>query len=616
VVTVGAGWVLGESTIAIQDSTGGIYVRLADPAHDVIVPGRLIQVHGTLADPFGNIELRPTAAGVVVLEMSSQPSPRALSVAEMGEATEGLFARIAGTVESIDVSSTGSVTVTVADSSGEGRVFAHAPLGMTREDFAVGSRISVVGLVGDRLGLYRLWPRNRFDVSTLTDDPSPTPTSTHGPTASPTRTPSPTTSSTPRPSPSPTPRPSDGAGAVLSIADALRRQTQTVTIEGAVTTRPGLLDGDGVRVCVQDATGAILVRLPTGVAVQTGQRLRLIGEVGTYYGAPQLTAETVTRSGETSVEALSVRAAPFAAGLEWRLVTITGQVESVRRDGEAWRAEIALAGGGVPVVGLERSGIDSTALVEGRLATVVGVVKRAFPTASDQRLALVPRSAADIRLGAPSPDGSAATQGPGVAESPVPGSSGWPSMAPASGIVGWGPSSSYTIVAALADLSGYEGSPVAIGGWVSALEGTRVTLDDGSATAVVRLVGDAAGMAALIATGDLVNAMGVVQRTAAAGLEVVVDDPAAIEWLSPFGQPSSAEATSTGPLLPPSEPDQGSTAAPSSTGMLAAAVIVAVALLAFVTALGATPARRQRVFQRLVSASATLKRRLAQLRPG
>ena len=516
VVTVGAGWILGDSTVAIQDSTGGIYLRLADPALDVIVPGRLIQVHGTLADPFGNLELRPVAGGVDILAMTTQPSPRPLSVAEIGESTEGLIAGVSGTIRSIEVSSTGSVTVIVADESGEGRVFAHAPLGLTREDFAMGSRVSVIGLVGDRLGLYRLWPRNCFDIVVLPTDPSPTPTSSRTPTQSPTRTATPTPTTSGHPSPSPTPRPSDDAGPAVTIADALRRQGQTVTIEGAVTTRPGLLDADGLRVAVQDATGAILVRLPTDVSAQTGQRLRLVGEVGTYYGAPQLTAETATRSGETSVEPLSVRAAPFAAGLEWRLVTITGQVESVRRDGETWRAEIALGGGGVPVVGLERSGIDSTALIEGRSATVIGVVKRAYPTATDQRLALVPRSPSDIRLGAGPAGSSEPANGPGATSSPGAGSSPRASIPLASGRVEPGQPSSYTVVTALADLSGYEGSRVAVGGWVRELDGTRVTLDDGSGTAVIRLAGEAAGVGAFISVGDLINARGVVERAGAA----------------------------------------------------------------------------------------------------
>ena len=40
------------------------------------------------------------------------------------------------------------------------------------------------------------------------------------------------------------------------------------------------------------------------------------------------------------------------------------------------------------------------------MATITGIVRRAWPTASDQRFAIVPRSPDDVRLGpAPAADG-------------------------------------------------------------------------------------------------------------------------------------------------------------------------------------------------------------------
>ena len=175
---------------------------------------------------------------------------------------------------------------------------------------------------------------------------------------------------------------------MIDIEDALRRQGADVSIAGSVTTRPGLLDVDGYRVTVPGLHGrdprAPAERLLDGRSASASESR---GEVGTYYGAPQLTAESASRDGQSSVTPTSVRNGPIAAALEWRLVTISGLVEDLHRDGEAWRAEVALADGSVPVAGLERSGIDSTALVEGREATIVGIVKRAYPTASDQRFA-------------------------------------------------------------------------------------------------------------------------------------------------------------------------------------------------------------------------------------
>ena len=45
----------------------------------------------------------------------------------------------------------------------------------------------------------------------------------------------------------------------------------------------------------------------------------------------------------------------------------------------------------IAIAGLAGSGIPSTALIEGRQATVTGIVKRAYPTATDQRFSVVPR---------------------------------------------------------------------------------------------------------------------------------------------------------------------------------------------------------------------------------
>ncbi|MEX2546875.1 MAG: hypothetical protein WD830_03705, partial [Chloroflexota bacterium] len=600
----------------IQDATAGIYVRLADPSVAGIVPGRTLQVDGTIADPFGNLELRPLSNGVQLLEMVAQPSPRPLDVGDIGEGTEGWLARTTATIKRMETSSTGSLTLVVEDDSGEGRVFAHASLGLSRDDFSAGDRVAVIGLVGDRLGLYRLWPRNRFDISVVPDGPSPTPTSGRTPTATPTRTPSPSATPSQRPTQTPTARPTDGAPPVVSIADALRRQGQTISIDGAVTTRPGLLDADGVRITVQDSTGAVLVRLPDDFAAQVGQRLRLTGEVGTYYGAPQLTAESATRLGQTSINPLSVRAAPFAPGLEWRLVTITGQVESVHRDGDAWRAEIVLSGGGVPVVGLERSGIDSTALIEGRVATVTGIVKRAYPTASDQRFALVPRTAADIRLGAATPDGPGATGRPDTtggqtATGDPPGSSINPNQTadPAH------PSAGLAAVA-LSDLAGHEGAEVAVGGTLTNVDGARLTIHDGSASAVVRLVGAAAAVAELVGLGDLVNVRGIVERNAAGGVEVAVSDPNAVDWLHPV---SAAITTRVAPSLTlsagPIEPVTSGPASTSQTSILVTGALFSLSILLLVTAVLATEQNRIRVHSWLVRASTGLKRRLADLRP-
>jgi hypothetical protein len=621
VVTVAAGWILGDSTIAIQDFSGGLFVRLPDASLDGIIPGRVLEVNGVLASPYGNLELRPETDGISVLEMGSPPAPRELSVAEIDESTEGLLAHISATVSSVQASSTGSVTVIVEDDTGEGRVFAHAPLGLGRDDFEVGSRISVTGLVGDRLSLYRLWPRNQADIEVLSAGPTPssTPTSTPSPTTTPTATPTPTHSSTPTPSATPT----SSHTAVISIADAVRRMGQTVTVEGTVTTPMGLLDADGVRVAVQDQSAAVLVRLPSDATARIGQRLRISGQMGTYYGAPQLTSSSANAIGEASAPASNVGSAPLAAVLEWRLVTVTGRVEAVHRDGDAWRAELSMSGGGVPIVGLSRSQIPSDALQEGRMATITGIVKRAYPTATDQRLAIVPRTVQDVRLG----DGPADSTPGADANTPLPSastSSFQPGGSPASSaqpgsvsaIVTFAPTFAGTPSVALADLAGHEGERVAVGGNVTVIDGLRITIDDGSGTGVVRLYGDAGPLANLFAIGDLMNAVGIVERNAAGGLELAVGDPGAVARLAPVG--TGDQETSTGPGSVPAQATGRGTALgdASANWALVVVIVLAFGLAALIAWVWASPQTRANVVRRLRRLRQTVVARLTALRSG
>ena len=83
---------------------------------------------------------------------------------------------------------------------------------------------------------------------------------------------------------------------------------------------------------------------------------------------------------------------------EWRLVTLTGRIESVHKLGDRWRAVLVIGSQQVAIVGQPGSGIASSALVEGRTATVVGIVRRPFPTATDRRFAILPRFPADLRV--------------------------------------------------------------------------------------------------------------------------------------------------------------------------------------------------------------------------
>jgi len=220
--------------------------------------------------------------------------------------------------------------------------------------------------------------------------------------------------------------------------------------------------------------------------------------MGTYYGSPQLAiGERPTALGSGPAAPHGLTAAP-GPELAWRLVRVTGRVASVRRLGTTWRAEIAVAGGEVPIYGAARSGIPSTALVEGRVASVIGVVRPPYPTATDRRPAIAPRFPADVSLGAAAqpagrgPDGQG-SHGAGPGHAAVPGSGA-------------------VLDVELAELGEHPGVLVRVGGIAASVSPERVVIDDGTAAAAILVPPDATGMAGDLRVGDPLNATGTVTR--------------------------------------------------------------------------------------------------------
>jgi hypothetical protein len=279
-------------------------------------------------------------------------------------------------------------------------------------------------------------------------------------------------------------------------------------------------------VTVEDGSGAVLVRLPEATSVRIGDKLLIAGEMGTYYGAPQLAASDapLAVTGGKQISPAALRSAPIATKLEWRLVSVTGAVTAVTKDGDSWHAELAVGDGSIPIDGIARSGIPSTALAVDRIATVVGIVKRAFPTASDQRLAVVPRSASDIALGGSAPKGNGAATGQSIASKPNSAPDGGTSQDIHLGNSITAESAPnaipHPLVIAIADIASHENQSVTVGGRVDAIDGNRLLVNDDTSLVAVR-VPSTAGLG-LLRIGALVNARGQVTRTEQGGLEVVV----------------------------------------------------------------------------------------------
>jgi hypothetical protein len=227
-----------------------------------------------------------------------------------------------------------------------------------------------------------------------------------------------------------------------------------------------------------------------------------------------------------------------------------GTVLEVHRTGERWRAEVLVGRDRVVAVGTPGSGVPASAIVEGHRVTIVGIVRRPYPTASDRRFSVDPRSRTDVRSGGPAPGGEAGD----ADQAAVPGSAGPASQG------GDGP-----LDLDLADLADHLGATVRVGGSIVSLDDAGFVLDDGTGLGRVLLLGEAASHLSVLAPGDMLNAIGVVGGTAA-DPEVRVSDPAGILRLDDLGT-STGEETPDGPPKG-SQPIQSSTRADGLGGLL------------------------------------------------
>ncbi len=458
-----------------------------------------------------------------------------------------------GMVEHAPTKSSGGLALWVIDDAGDrARVLTGGSSGVAAADLVAGHRYRLTGIVGQRasrkgaLDGYRLWVRDRADIVQLagpTPSPTPTPSASSGPTS-----------------------PSS-----VSISRALALQGRTVSVVGVVTAPASLLDATNRRIVIQDATAGIEVLLPTGASAPSpGHRLRVVGQVGRAYDAPRIRASIVTDLGTTALPVpRSLSGAPTIA-VEWRLVRVSGTVADAHKLGDRWRAEIRVGSKRIVISGLPGARIPSTTLVEGRRATVVGIVRRPYPGAADRRFAVVPRSPADIaQLGS-----STATASGAVASS-AGSPSGRPTPDPRDRGVGGDGSGPVVASVELSQLGEHAGERVRVGGLVVALVGDGFTLDDGSATGRIVLTGEAAAFLGLIEPGDAIELIGRVDTADSAGSRLVVDAPADLLRVGALGatpDPASADRA-LGPV-----PDASATAPATAPGGSAGSIARAAGL--------------------------------------
>ena len=531
VVTAEAGRLGTPPLIAIQDVSAGIVVRLPDgvpgPAR-----GTIVQVRGPLADPYGQIELRPTTGGFMAIGVGLLPSPAAIDATSLGEASEGRIVTTTGVVQARPSRSTsGDISVELRGTSGTVRLLADGSSGLTPDSFVVGATYDIVGIAGQRasrkgvLDGYRIWVRDGRDLHRHSGAvATPAPTRSPGASASPNIT--------------------------VSIADAIRAGQGIRRVEGVVTIVPTLLDASGRRIVIEDRTAGLEILVPTDARVPAvGSRVRVEGEIGRAWDAPRLKASRidVLTTGIRPVPVTIGR--PPTAALEWRLVKVVGTVAEVHKLGDRWRAELAVGTQRVVITGLAGARIPVTTLAVGRRASIVGFVRRPYPGATDRRWSVVPRTQGDVVVSAGSTTGTGSAGGAGGAGGNASsGSAGQsPSMPRPAGPAGSAQGAT-SLDVDLVSLAEHIGQSVRVGGLISEVTSDGFLLDDGTAVGRIRLAGSATDYIALLEAGDAVNATGRVAAEGAAFVLLVDEAAGLVRAGDPDG--TTGGAAGTGQLDP------------------------------------------------------------------
>jgi hypothetical protein len=505
IVTVEPGLVGADGLFAIGDSSGGIFVRLSTAAEGLTV-GRLVEVDGTLAAPYGQLEIRNLGRLVVETD-DKEPSATLVGLPDVGEPTEGSLVTIRGTVDSVQTDA-GRLTIEIGDGTSVVRVFADPPTGLSSSDVARGDVVLATGIVGQhatatgRLDGYRVWLRRRSD---LIVDP-------------------PTVAEPPNPSAAPT-----GKLVYHDLTSSLGTRGAAVDVEAAVTATTGLLDIGNPTIVVDDGTAAVAVILPDATDVPpVGMRVRVTGKVGRWEGGPTVIASQVTAEGELQATAPRPVAGSLDGSVEWQLVRVCGRIDKYTRAGARWRLDMLVDGQQVVVLGEPAAAIAVTKDAVGRLAVVVGIVRRSTSDAS--AFQLLPRMSLDFRLGPPP-----AALGAGVAAGSARASGAGDSSA--------GAGTGSVEIGSLAD---YVGQSVTVAGLVTDTATSTATIDDG--TGEVRIGGPSAVDAlAMLEPGDAIEVTGVVGHD---DLGLIIEaDPASMIDLPGDGLDARASQGAGGGLV-------------------------------------------------------------------
>lgn len=158
---------LGDEGFAVQDASGGIYVKM--DAKQGFGLGAKVRITGTLDEQNKLAILKAEPAGVELLEGTQEVAPKPVDTGAVDEAVEGQLVEVSGTVTQtfVDDSPYG-YKLYIDDGSGEIQIFVHVSAGLDRavlEGLAADQSLTVVGLAAQYEDTYEVAPRQPSDLA-------------------------------------------------------------------------------------------------------------------------------------------------------------------------------------------------------------------------------------------------------------------------------------------------------------------------------------------------------------------------------------------------------------------------------------------------------------------
>jgi hypothetical protein len=154
----------GDEGFAVQDSTGGIYVSVAENPN--LTLQQRVEVTGAITDNEGLIELVPASnAGVVVEGRGFKVRPQWERTGHVGPANQGLLVYVVGIItQPIEPDPPYGNKMFVSDGSGPIRVFINSSTDIDLTGFAPGQFVSVIGF-SSAFDTPEIDPRFQSDLS-------------------------------------------------------------------------------------------------------------------------------------------------------------------------------------------------------------------------------------------------------------------------------------------------------------------------------------------------------------------------------------------------------------------------------------------------------------------